>query len=247
MIAELLRTSGSVTIGRLEEEFGISPMTARRDLETLELAGRARRTHGGGILPTLAAYEDSFQNRLVRAVAEKERLAEAAAALVEPGETLFVDSSTTAYFAVRRIVASGLRVTVLTNSVPVMDLAARASAPHVDLMGIGGLLRPVTQSFAGPQTIRTIESHFADKFLLSVKGLTTANVLTDADPLEADVKRAMIEQSGRSILLLDPGKFQRTGLSVIATVADVQDVLAADAPAGRLDELADVGVRVTAV
>lgn len=139
-IAQLVEETGSVKVTALEGEFGISPMTARRDLLALEKSGRVRRTHGGAVLPGFAGHEDSFRRRLEENVAAKERLARAAAALVEAGETVFIDSSTTAYFMARRLFSEGRRVTLLTNSVPVMNLFSSDNAPNMSLVGIGGTL-----------------------------------------------------------------------------------------------------------
>jgi DeoR/GlpR family transcriptional regulator of sugar metabolism len=96
LIALRLRRHGSAAVSALEAECGISPMTARRDLDVLERRGEARRTHGGAVLPGLSSREDSFLQRLEVEVAAKERLPEAALGLLEPGEAVFVDSSTTA-------------------------------------------------------------------------------------------------------------------------------------------------------
>src|SRR5215213_5203033 len=103
MISQLLRQYGSVSVSGLEVEFRVSPMTARRDLDELERRGVARRTHGGAVLPGLSGHEDSFLQRLEVAIDAKERLAEVALELMEPGEAVFVDSSTTGYIAARRI------------------------------------------------------------------------------------------------------------------------------------------------
>jgi len=111
MNAQRLRQHGSVSVSALEVEFGISPMTARRDLDELERRGLARRTHGGAVLPGLSSHEDSFLQRLEVEVDAKERLAEAVLGLLEPGEAIFVDSSTTAFFAARRIVRENLQCT----------------------------------------------------------------------------------------------------------------------------------------
>src|ERR687891_809112 len=96
-IADLLQAAGSVTITRLESDFAISQMTARRDLAILEREGKARRTHGGAVLPELSRHEDSFSHRAEQATGAKQELAKAAADLIEPGESVFLDSSTTAY------------------------------------------------------------------------------------------------------------------------------------------------------
>ena len=146
-IAERLRTTGSVTVAELEERFGISSMTARRDLADLERQGLARRTHGGAILPAISAHEDSFVHRLEAATDAKLALARAAVSLVAPQESVFLDSSSTAYFVAQRILEQGLEVTVITNSLPVMDLIGTSSSPNVELIGVCGTLRPLTRSF----------------------------------------------------------------------------------------------------
>jgi len=243
-IAELIRAQGSVTVARLEEEYNVSPMTARRDLAALELEGRARRTHGGAVLPGFAGHEDSFQRRLEEAQEAKDRLARAAVALLTPGETLFIDSSTTAYYAVRRIVAERLSVTILTNSAPVIALVAGSDVPGLEIIALGGSLRRVSLSFVGPHAVRTISAHFADKVFLSVKGVTQDGYLTDPDPLEAEVKRCMIERAEQSVLLVDGGKFEKRGLSAITPISDISLVLAADTPEERIEQAAGWGVQV---
>src|SRR5918999_1189973 len=228
LVAERLREDGNVSVAAIEEEFGVSPMTARRDLAELERQGVARRTHGGAVLPALSSHEDSFFKRLEVAVEAKEELAEAALGLLAPGETLFVDSSTTGYFATRRIVRENLRCTLLTNAVPIMELLCEVDAPQVELVGAGGTLRKLTRSFVGPVAVRAIEAHFADHVIFSVRGLTPDGFLTDPDPLESEVKRAMIKRARQAVLLVDGSKFGRPALIQIAELDDVAVVLAAD-------------------
>src|SRR5690349_4605985 len=139
-IREMLIQDGAVTVGQLQARFGVSPMTARRDLVLLEERGSARRTHGGAVLPSIAAPENSFSQRLTVAPAAKLRLAEAAFALLAPGETVFLDSSSTAYFLAHRIAESGLDVRVLTNGGPAMQVLA-GSEHDVALSIIGGTHR----------------------------------------------------------------------------------------------------------
>jgi DeoR/GlpR family transcriptional regulator of sugar metabolism len=244
LIAAQLRELGSISVAALEERYGISSMTARRDLTELERQGVARRTHGGAVLPGPSSREDSFFQRLEVAVEAKERLAEAAIGLLSPGEALFIDSSTTGYFAARRIVRENLRCTIITNSVPVMELVCESEAPQVELIGIGGTLRKLTRSYVGPQAVHGVEAHFADTVLLSVKGVTDDGHVTDPDPLEAEVKRSMIGQARRPVLLVDGSKFARPALSAIARVAAFGLVVTADAPQGALRTLTRAGVEV---
>src|SRR3954468_10467301 len=92
LVAEMLQSAGAVTVTELRSRFGVSPVTARRDLAVLAERGVARRTHGGAVLPSLAAGEDSFGQRLGVAPEAKARLAEAAFALLAPGQTVFLDA-----------------------------------------------------------------------------------------------------------------------------------------------------------
>lgn len=225
-IAEALRSAGSVTVAEVESRFGVSPMTARRDLDELERRGLVRRTHGGAILPTTSGHEDSFSRRLKVASEAKQRLAEEAVARMAPRETVFLDSSSTSYFVAQQIVETGIATTVLTNSLPVMELVFNEGGPNVELIGVGGALRRLTRSFVGPFAVRTVQGHFADRLFLSAKGLTANGMMTDADALEAEVKRTMIAQAGESTLLVDSSKLSVRGLSLIGSVVELSNVLA---------------------
>lgn len=247
LILELLREKGSLTVGTVEETFDVSPMTARRDLALLAEGGHARRTHGGAVLPELAAHEDSFQSRLGQEIDAKRRLADAVVETIEPGETIFVDSSSSSYYVVREIVERGLQVTVLTNCVPVMALIGGADAPQVDLIGLGGTYRKLTQSFVGIQALRAIESFFADRVIFSCKGIERQGYVTDPDSLEAEVKRAMISHSRAVSLVADTRKFEERGLNVIVPASAINVAYLADPPTAGVRRLQAAGVTVTKV
>src|SRR3954449_1788144 len=246
-IAERLRATGAVTVAEVEERFGVSPMTARRDLAELERRGVVRRTHGGAVLPTISAHEDSFARRLDVDADAKLRLAVAAVHLLTPRETIFLDSSTTTYYVARRLVETGLAATVLTNSLAVMELLFKQGGPGVEVIGIGGTLRRLTRSFVGPFAVRTVQGHFADRLFLSVKGVAANGMLTDADPLEAELKRTMIEQAGESVLLIDHSKLSVRGLSVIAPIGEITTTLAIGLDEGAADSLRLGGTNVHVV
>jgi DeoR/GlpR family transcriptional regulator of sugar metabolism len=237
-VLELLLAQRAVTVAEIEERFGISPMTARRDLAELERQGRARRTHGGAVLPSTASHEDSFSARMGTATAAKRELARAAAATVEDGEALFLDSSTTAYHLAEVLVRDDRRVTVVTNSLPILDLIAGSARDTIELIGAGGQLRAISRSFVGPVAVESLKRHWADRSFVSVKGLAPDGTLTDADPQEAEVKRVMTAQAGHATLLVDGGKLDRRGLSVVGPISAFSEVLVAGpGPASRLEAL----------
>jgi DeoR/GlpR family transcriptional regulator of sugar metabolism len=246
-IVERLRLSGSVTVAELEEQFGVSSMTARRDLDGLERRGLARRTHGGAVLPAFTAHEDSFASRLEVAADAKQALARAAAAAVQPGESLFLDSSTSAYHVARALLDRGVRATVITNSLPVMELVGTHPSAAVELVGVGGMLRRLTRSFVGPFAVHTVLGNIADRLYFSVKGVTADGALTDPDSLEAEVKRAMVAHSEQPVLLLDESKLTTHGRSVLGRLADVSTVLACGVAEDRLRRLRAAGATVEVV
>jgi DeoR/GlpR family transcriptional regulator of sugar metabolism len=246
-IAELLRSAGAVSVTEVENRFGVSPMTARRDLMALEKQGVARRTHGGAVLPSMSAKEDSFAKRVNLATGAKEHLANAAVELIVPEETIFLDCSSTAYFVAQRIVNRGTAVTIITNSLPVMDLIAGVDSPPIHLVAVGGTLRRLTGSFVGPYAVETVRGHFADRMFMSVKGLTRSGVMTDADELEAELKRTMIAQAQETVLLVDDSKLSVRGQNAIAHVRELSAVLTHGLAEPELEMLRGTGVDVTRV
>jgi DeoR/GlpR family transcriptional regulator of sugar metabolism len=236
-ILELLRADGSVTVAEIEQRFGVSSMTARRDLTELERQGALRRTHGGAVLPGISGHEDSFGRRVTRDTEAKAALAEQAVLAIRPGEAIFLDSSSTTFFLARRILEAGAAVTLLTNSLPIMDLVAAQARGNVELIALGGALRPLTQSFVGPQAVAAARAHFADRVFLSCKGVSPGGMLTDADPLEAELKRTLIGQARNSAVLLDASKLAARGLNAIAPVSEVDELITHGIAAGELDRL----------
>jgi DeoR/GlpR family transcriptional regulator of sugar metabolism len=243
-IVDMLRASGSVTVAELETRFGVSSMTARRDLAELERQGAARRTHGGAVLPAISGHEDSFGQRVERDTEAKAALADAAVRRVAAGEAIFLDSSSTTFFLARRILETGLAVTLLTNSLPIMDLVAAQAGPNVELIAIGGALRSLTQSFVGPQAVHAVQAHFADRLFLSCKGVTATGTLTDADPLEAELKRTMIAQAQTSSVMLDASKLSVRGLNAIAPLAGLDEAITHGVAEAELAALRAAGVDV---
>lgn len=238
----MLRETGSISVVDVEERFAVSSMTVRRDLAELERRGLARRTHGGAVLPAITSHEDSFKSRMHRSSEAKALLGEAAAAMVTEGETLFLDSSSTAYHVARALVDGGGRHTLITNSQPIMDLVAGHPSSESELIGIGGTLRRLTRSFVGPIATHAVHAHFVDRVFFSIKGLAGDGELTDADVQEAEVKRAMVARAEDAVLLIDGTKLASRGLSVITHISEVSHIVAADLGADDVARLTVHGV-----
>lgn len=226
MIAQLLRDRGSLSVTDVEREFGVSAMTARRDFAALEEDGLALRTYGGAMLPAAAAVEGSFDQRLTVDAEAKRRVAKSACELISDGETIFADSSTVAYFVTQELIAAGRKVTIATNSLPVLELLRRANG--IQVIALGGTYQPDGARFVGPDTVRAVQALAADKAVMSATGLTNEGLLTDADRLEAEVKRTILEHSNESILLIAASELRTRGMSVFGRLATISLVLHTD-------------------
>jgi DeoR/GlpR family transcriptional regulator of sugar metabolism len=135
-------------------------------------------------------------------------------------------------------------VTVVTNSLPAIAAVGNVDAPNVDVIGLGGSLRKLTRSFVGSETVRAIRDVFVDRLVFSVKGIERGGYLTDPDPLEAEVLRAMVERARTVVLVAASQKFDERGLHVIAHATNVHIAYLADPPADGAQVLEDAGVVV---
>jgi DeoR/GlpR family transcriptional regulator of sugar metabolism len=131
--------------------------------------------------------------------------------------------------------------------VPVLGVLSTHDTWPGSVIAIGGKLRPLTRSFVGPYAVRTILGHYADVVFFSVKGVIGDGVLTDADMLEAEVKRAMIAQSEQSVLLLDRTKLCARGQNAIVHTRELTTVLTHGVRPLELAPLEPPGVAVRMV
>jgi DeoR/GlpR family transcriptional regulator of sugar metabolism len=242
-MAALLQRRGSVSIAELEEAFGISAMTARRDLAALEERGLVTRTWGGASTLAPVAHEASFADRVQRDVERKRRLADAAYRLVKPNETLLVDSSSTGWYFVERLLEEPLPCTVITNSLAVMDLAD-PTPPGMQFVVIGGILRPLSRSTVGPAATKAIRGYYADRAIVSVYGVGTDGSLTDPDAYESEVKAAIVARAREPMLLVDAAKFGTLAQNRVAAVEEFGHAITADVGRDATDMLVAAGVEL---
>ena len=210
-IRHIATESGSLRIPQLARHFGVSEMTIRRDLEILEESGYIERTFGGAILSEQAAFESSYSIRLETNLAAKKAIAKYAAGLIFDGDTVALDSSTTAFALAKELVNRD--ITVITNS---LDIAQVLRAGKARVILTGGYLRQLTGSFVGPLALKTIQNLRIDHSFISAKGLVIADGLLDSDLDEAEFKRAMIRFAARVTVIIDASKFGKRALAKIA-------------------------------
>lgn len=223
-IVEWVDTQGSMRVTELSERCGVTEETIRRDLDKLEQSGRLRRSHGGAVS---VKYKEELQSEIPypeRAVAhaeEKRRIASEAVKMVESGDRIALDASTTAWY-----MAAGLPnipLTVLTNSIKVA--AELSNKEQIRVIATGGQLASKSLSFVGPLAERSLDAYHVDKVFLSCKGVHLTKGISESNELQALVKQKMIQIADEVILLADSSKFNIQAFTRVAEMGSVAKVI----------------------
>lgn len=236
IILERLNKSQRVVARELADEFGVSEDAIRRDLRDLAGAGKCRRVYGGALPLTDTA---PFVDRVDRNFTAKRALARAAAALVKPRDTIYIDAGTTNLLLAETL-PLGQPVTVITNSVTIA--AALYRKPEVTLFLIGGHVDPQIDAAVGGTAVAQIGRYRPDITFTGVCAVSASWGLSVLDERDADVKRAAIEASRRLVVLATNDKLGRAAPYHIAPAAGVQAlVVERTAPADEASAFEQIG------
>jgi DeoR/GlpR family transcriptional regulator of sugar metabolism len=245
-IADLLEEEGRVSVADLVTRFGVTDVSIRRDLTILEDSGLIRRVHGGAVATAQNRRDGAFAAKARENRELKVRIGAAAAALLRQDHVVVFDSgSTVAQVAIHtpRALRRGSSITVVTNSLPVVEEISGWDGPH--LVVLGGLYLPDHQALVGPQTVAELRELSADIVFVGCDGLTDESGLTTPHVLVAEVGATMIARASRVVVVADAAKLGRRGFTPIAPLSAV-DVLVTNAEADpeHLQVVRDAGIEV---
>jgi len=224
MIAETVMAEGAMRIEDLTERFGISLMTAHRDLDELADQGLLRKTRGIVSAAPTSLIEASNVYRASRQHAEKQSIAAAAAALIEPGQAVFFDDSTTVMQILPHLPAR-VPLTAITNSMSLMNELKLTR--DITLVGLGGQFHNWCNAFMGPVTTAEIRRLRADLLIMSMAAITDDMVFHQS-PEMVETKRAMFDSAARRVLLTDHTKFERRALYAMCALDEFDVVIVDD-------------------
>lgn len=241
LIAEAVMAEGSIRIEDLIERFGISLMTAHRDVDDLVSRGLFRKTRGIVSAAPTSLIESSDVYRATRQAAEKKAIATAALQFIEPGQAIFFDDSTTVLQMAQQLPAK-VPLTAITNSLTLMN--ELKDIRDLTLLGLGGQFYNWCNAFMGRMTTNEIMRLRADTVFMSMSAIMDDMVFHQS-PEMVETKRAMFECSATRILLADHTKFRRRALHSFAglTAFDVV-IVDEDLPDEDLDRLRSKKVNV---
>ncbi|MDO8545612.1 MAG: DeoR/GlpR family DNA-binding transcription regulator [Opitutaceae bacterium] len=202
-IESIVRQKGRLTVGELAVHLGASDITVRRDLRRLEAAGKVLRTHGGALHPEFRDTEPGFERKAVDAVAAKIAIARAVAMELPARGHVFLDAGTTCLEVARQIL-DRRELTVVTNSIPVLQLGTGAKARVV---AVGGEVRAVSLALVGGLALEWLGGLRFDVAVISASGLDAREGASTTELSEAAVKRAACARARKCILVSHAAKW----------------------------------------
>ena len=224
LIAESVIAQGVATVAELSDRFGVSHVTIRSDLEALEQQGTLTRNRGGAVANRVSRFTPIFQQQSSVNRDAKRAIAEKAAEVIQDGDRVVLDAGSTTLYLANLLCYR--RLTLAVNSVYSMNKLV--DAPDVDLIVIGGTLYKPALTFAGELAEAFLDRLHFDKAVLGVNGVTPRGVSVN-NPQEAGIKRKMIDQAERVVVLADSSKINIDSLVRIDSL-DRVDVLITDTP-----------------
>jgi DeoR family transcriptional regulator of aga operon len=242
-----LQQSGSVAVDDLSAELEVSVVTIRRDLDVLEQQGLLSRTHGGAMSIEPLFYEPfkkdrSFLAQVQRLADEKRRIGRAAAALIQPGETIAITPGTTTAEVVRGLPLHS-NITVVTNTVNIaMELSKRKD---VKVFVTGGHLHGDWFSLVGPTAIRSLENILIQTIFVGADGFHPQWGMSCGSAEEADLNGAMIKQARRRIAVADHTKLGAVAPWRICETTEIQTLITDSGATDKvLEPFRKVGIEV---
>lgn len=220
-IADFVLTTGTARIEDLAEMFAVSSMTIHRDLDALDQKGILRKTRGVATAVASSLFEASPEYRVRQSRLEKQAVAEAAFELIEPGQAILLDDSTTGIH-LAELLPQKLPLTVITNFHRIVDLLIEHSG--IQTIVTGGQYDRSSEAFMGTLTLDALETLRADVVFMSSPAVTDGMCFHQHHQAVL-IKRAMVQAAAHKVLYLDHSKFSMTALHASTPISDFDTVI----------------------
>lgn len=220
-ILDILQNQHRVTVSQLIDNLPVSEATVRRDLQDLEQQGSLKRTRGGAILNRANNLEPPYAQKEVLASEEKKYIGQLAAAYVNDGDTLIIDSGTTTLQMIPYLTQKDL--TVITNSV--CAITALSLNPNIKFIVTGGYNRYHSRALVGDWTLTMLRQLHANKAFLGVDGIDLIYGFTTPSVEEVAIKQQMLQSADEVFVIADSSKFSKVTLNKIADIEKVDSIV----------------------
>jgi DeoR/GlpR family transcriptional regulator of sugar metabolism len=220
-IIEMLKENNIVKVNELAKKFNITIETARHDLSILQDQGYVSRIYGGAVPLTSIARETQLNIRENSQRNQKISIGKAAAALIKPGETIFIDNGSTC-LELARCVKNIPNLTVCSASIPVLSELVNSDAT---LIMCGGVVRKGEQAASGALTVNMMDSIYVNKVFTSCSGITVGFGVSSFNIDDAELAKKAISQADYAVLLADSSKFGYNALSIYASIETFSSIV----------------------
>lgn len=225
-IREILAAQRTVTVTSLMQALDVTTATIRRDLAILESEGVLIRSHGGAISRAASTDLQLSYEALQRSNrTEKQAIALEAEKLIQEGDTVFLEGSTTV-FELACLLVNRMRLTVVTNSPPILDKLQQS--PNIIVMSTGGELQKDTAYLSGAWTQQALSQIRVDKAILGISALDSEYGVSTTRPALAEIKKFLVRCARTRIALADHTKFGRQDFVHVGPLTDY-DIIITDA------------------
>ncbi len=224
IILSNLQKEGRVVVADLSKEFKVTEETIRRDLEKLEKEGFAKKTYGGAIINDSVNVDLPYTVRKKANVTNKQDIAELIDNIVEDGDHIMLDASSTAVYIAKSL-KNKKNLTIITNSIEI--LLELSDVVGWKVLSTGGVMKEGSLSLVGLQAEKMIKSFHVDKTIISCKGIDIDYGLTDSNEMEAHIKMLMLDSAATKILAVDNSKFDKISFTRIGELSDI-DIMVTD-------------------
>jgi DeoR/GlpR family transcriptional regulator of sugar metabolism len=241
-IQDSLQSQSRVTVLQLSRALKVSPVTIRADLAELERRGRLVRVHGGAMPANKAAHELNFEHRAQIQGAAKRAIGIYAASLVRDGDSIFLDASTTALELAHHI-SDRRELTIITNSI--RSAQELVIYPNLTVMMPGGIVRREAFSLVGSWSADLIRQFNIGRAFMGARGFTLQEGLTDVNPDEVALKRAIVEVAREVIALIDSSKWNQVAVASFCSLSTI--ITDKSAPRKMVDQAKARGIQVVLV
>jgi DeoR/GlpR family transcriptional regulator of sugar metabolism len=240
-ITQYILKNGTLQVDELAERLAVSRMTIHRDLDELERQGVLRKVRNGATATPSSLFESDVRFRLAHQTLEKEAIARAALAHIEPGQAILLDEATT-LLPLARCLHKLAPLTVITNFLPI--LTELRQSKDIRLICLGGEYLPRFDTFTGWLCENSLAALHADLYFTSTTA-ASQGIAYHPEQQIVSAKRAMMARASHAYLLLDHTKFGKTALHQVARLSEFEAVIVdGDLPAAQVDELRQIGVAV---
>ena len=221
-MSNYIREKQKATVKELADEYGITVVTVRSDLEKLEKRGQIRKVYGGAMSGMYLSHEGSFSARSVENLDHKMRIAQAAAEIIKDGSNIIIDAGTTTFEIAKRI-KHKRNLHVVTNSLPVAN--ELSMNPNIKITIIGGSLSPVNLCMVGPSSLFALENIRVNQAFIGTWGIDIDAGFTCSDSSEAEMRRKAISCAKETIIVADHSKFTRVSLFSFAAAEEIDTLI----------------------